>query len=63
MLELSFIGWNLLCVLTLGIGSFFLAPYKEATFAEFYAAMRSKAMNQGITSSQELGGFVRHEAY
>lgn len=63
VLELSFIGWNLLCVLTLGIGSFFLAPYKEATFAEFYAAMRSKAMNQGITSSQELGGFVRHDAY
>lgn len=61
ILELSFIGWNLLCVLTLGIGSFFLAPYKEATFAEFYAAMRSKAFSQGLSSAQELGGFVTHE--
>lgn len=61
VLELSFIGWNLLCVLTFGIGSFFLAPYKEATFAEFYAAMRSKAFSLGLSSPQELGGFVRYE--
>lgn len=63
VLELSFIGWNLLCSLTLGIGFFFLEPYKQATFAEFYAAMRSKALAQGLTTTEELGGFVRHESY
>lgn len=36
MLELSFIGWDILNLLTLGIGSFWLSPYKEATYAAFY---------------------------
>jgi uncharacterized membrane protein len=36
-LELSFIGWSLLCILfTLGIGVFWLKPYMEASFAAFY---------------------------
>ena len=63
VLELSFIGWNLLCSLTLGIGFFFLEPYKQATVAEFYAAMRSKALAQGLATKEELGGFVRHESF
>ena len=61
ILELSFLGWILLSVLTLGIGSFFLSPYMSATFAEFYAAMRAKALTYGLSSPQELGGFVRHD--
>ena len=61
VLELSFIGWNLLCILTFGIGFFFLAPYQSATFAEFYAAMRAKALSMGMTTTQELGGFVPHD--
>lgn len=60
LLKLSFLGWALLCLFTFGIGFFFLAPYQEATYAEFYAAMRAKAFAQGLTSPQELGGFVRH---
>ena len=35
-LEFSFIGWNLLAVLTLGIGTFFLNPYMNAAYAAFY---------------------------
>ena len=35
-LNLSFIGWDLLCIFTLGIGTFFLTPYKEAATAAFY---------------------------
>lgn len=35
-LELSFIGWNILCAFTLGIGNFFLIPYKQAAVAAFY---------------------------
>ena len=52
----------LLCALTLGIGGFFLEPYMQATYAEFYAAMRSKALAQGFATTDELGGFVRHDA-
>ena len=40
-LELSFIGWFILCVLTLGIGTFFLIPYMNAATAEFYVELKN----------------------
>ena len=35
-LQFSFIGWDLLCSLTLGIGYLWLTPYKRAAEAAFY---------------------------
>ena len=35
-LSLSFIGWGILCVFTLGIGNLWLNPYMYTTFAAFY---------------------------
>lgn len=35
-LEFSFIGWDLLCILTMGIGNLWLNPYKQAAIAAFY---------------------------
>lgn len=35
-LDLSFIGWALLCIFTLGIGNIFLNAYKSAAYAAFY---------------------------
>lgn len=35
-LHFSFIGWDILCSFTLGIGNFWLTPYKEAATAVFY---------------------------
>lgn len=61
VLELSFLGWLLLCALTLGIGLVFLEPYYQATFAELYAALRAKAFANGMTDQNELAGFVRHD--
>ena len=63
LLKLSFLGWLLLCVFTFGIGGFFLEPYMQAPYAEFYAALRSKALAMGMTTTDELGGFVRHDTY
>ena len=40
-LEFSFIGWFALCVLTLGLGTFFLIPYINAANAEFYAELKN----------------------
>ena len=40
-LEFSFIGWFLLCVLTLGLGTFFLIPYINAATAEFYVELKN----------------------
>jgi len=36
MLGLTFLGWEILNVFTLGIGSFWLNPYKNAAYAAFY---------------------------
>jgi uncharacterized membrane protein len=36
ILNLSFIGWALLCILTLGIGFLFLGPYVSVTNSKFY---------------------------
>ena len=60
VLQLSFIGWVILCSFTFGIGLFFLEPYYQATMAELYAALRSKAFAMNLTDASELGGFVRH---
>lgn len=35
-LDLSFIGWILLCMLTFGIGNLWLRPYQQAARAAFY---------------------------
>lgn len=40
ILQLSFIGWYLLGSLFFGIGVYFVNPYVEATFAEFYTALK-----------------------
>lgn len=41
-LELSFIGWILLSILTLGIGLFWLVPYMQTAIAAFYNDISGK---------------------
>ena len=41
-LQLSFIGWILLNVLTLGIGMLWLMPYMMTTLAAFYQDVRNE---------------------
>lgn len=36
VLQLSFIGWHILAIMTLGIGYLWLNPYMSATYAAFY---------------------------
>ena len=40
VLGLSFLGWQLLGTMLCGIGTFFVQPYVDATFAELYAVLR-----------------------
>ena len=42
ILGLSFIGWNLLGTLLLGIGTLFVIPYIELTNGEMYAFLRGR---------------------
>ncbi len=55
ILDLSFIGWFLLGVIACGIGVFFVLPYYAAVQAELYATLRHNAVNQQLTSMEELG--------
>jgi len=42
ILELSFIGWDLLAVLTLNLGHIALNPYKNAAHAAFYRQLQAE---------------------
>lgn len=56
---LSFIGWQILSCLTLGIvGVFYVNPYYYATRAEMYRALRQHALETGIATAEELPGVM-----
>ena len=42
VLSLSFIGWGCLCMLTLGIGFFWLYPYMYTAIAAFYVDVKAE---------------------
>ena len=58
VLDLSFIGWYLLSILTMNILSiFYVNPYVESTNAELYAFLREDALEKGYADKNELIGF------
>ena len=55
LLQLSFIGWDILGVLTLGIlNVFYVNPYKESVYCEYYVRLREEAKSKGIENSSLL---------
>ena len=48
-LQLSFIGWILLCSLTLGIGFLWLGPYMDASVAAFYNDLKAQQGEAAVT--------------
>lgn len=54
ILDLSFIGWLLLGSLACGVGVLFVQPYVYATHAQLYLALRTAALDNGLTSLEEL---------
>lgn len=55
LFELSFIGWILLGILTLGLGLLFLFPYLEAAYAELYLAIREERLGIPRDAAQNGG--------
>ena len=54
-LEISFIGWGILDILTMGLsGLLFSNPYKIATISEYYALLRNEAKDKKIKNSELL---------
>jgi uncharacterized membrane protein len=48
VLGLTFIGWEILNGLTLGIGSLWLNPYKNAAYAVFYRQLKAQSSHSYI---------------
>lgn len=54
MLYLSFLGWSMLCVLTLGIGYFWLQPYMGLSLGNFYEDLK-KSQEQPVIENNTAG--------
>ncbi len=53
--ELSFIGWEILGLLTMGVFNiFYTNPYKTAAFTRYYAELRMMAKEAGIPDAELL---------
>jgi len=62
LLDLSFIGWDILGGMTAGVLTMlYVAPYKEATRAEYYAYLRAMAKAVGIEGSENLNDVYLYE--
>lgn len=61
-LYLTFIGWDILDIITLGLsGIFFSNPYKEAALAEFYVLVRTAAKENEVENVQLLNDIYLYE--
>lgn len=56
VLDLSFLGWNILGSLFFGVGSVFVIPYEEASFARLYNILSGKDDNE-IDVEYEISGY------
>jgi len=45
-LVLRFLGWALLCILTVGIGFLWLMPYMQVTMAKFYDHVKANSLTK-----------------
>ncbi len=54
-LLLSFIGWFLLCILTLGIGFIWLLPYIQISASKFYDHLKENEMAEEIVENAVIG--------
>ena len=54
IMDLSFIWWDILCVLTLGILTIYVVPYKLAARAAFYDAVKSSKEVQPVLAQPEV---------
>ena len=60
-LDVSFLGWYLVGILTLGIGFFWITPYTEATRAAFYREITEQRYSNPAVNSHPINEDVRPE--
>lgn len=54
VMQLSFLGWDILSVFTLEILQLWLKPYKTMSFVNAYHAMLKDSLEKGIITSEDL---------
>ena len=52
LLDLSFIGWMILSILTLGIGLLFLQPYMNTARAAFYEDLKAELSDRCVSEEE-----------
>jgi uncharacterized membrane protein len=50
-LQLRFLGWGLLCLLTFGVGFLWLMPYMQISIAKFYDDIKEKQISKPVSPS------------
>lgn len=54
VMYLTFIGWDLLCIITFGLALLWVQPYKTMTCTNAYHAMLKEAIEQGKIRPEDL---------
>lgn len=54
VMQLSFLGWDILSIFTLEILQLWLKPYKTMSFINAYHAMLKDALEKGLITSEDL---------
>ena len=54
VMYLSFLGWDILSVLTIGILELWLSPYKNMTYTNAYHALIKEALESGRIKPEDL---------
>lgn len=54
VMALSFIGWDILSVLTLGIAQLWINPYKQVTYMNAFHAMLKESLENGSIKPEDL---------
>lgn len=58
ILDLSFLGWELLSIFTFGLlNIFYINPYKVATTVELYEVLKKQIISQKSEYYEELNSF------
>lgn len=59
VLDLSFIGWSILCLCTcFALEVFYVGPYRRYTNAQLYLSLRNRLQEEGILEQNGLNGFA-----
>jgi hypothetical protein len=59
--QISFIGWSLLSILTCGIGFLFLSPYISAAECAFFYDVSGRFRNQGVAGNQVPPAYQQYQ--